>query len=128
MIALSCRGIPMRRLVLLACLATLPGLPARAESPRQALFPGDASCYLRHYSRDHLASHPDQLVTEIAIGPEPGSMEADVLVLRLALYMRGNSDQLRAHAYCDNTGGTLSCALEGDAGRFEIKPTAKGAL
>lgn len=113
----------MRPLLALLCLAT----PALAESPRAALFPTDATCYLRHYTDAHLASHPDQLVREIAIGPEPGSFEADVLVLRVAVWLRGTSGRMMAYGYCENTGGALSCGLEGDAGWLMVEPTAKGA-
>jgi hypothetical protein len=113
----------MRRILPLLLLAT----PALAESPRQALFPSDGSCYLRHYTVDHLASHPDQLVKEITIGPEPGSMEADVLVLRVNVDLRGQPGLLRAYAYCENHRDWLICGLEGDAGRFQLQRTAKGA-
>lgn len=114
----------MRRLLPLLLLAT----PALAESPREALFPSDGACYLRFYDKAHLAQHPDQLVKEIAVGPEPSSMKAGQLVLRVAVSLRGNPEQFRGYAYCDNTGGTLSCGLEGDAGWFQMQPTAKGAL
>lgn len=119
----------MRRSALPLLLAVLPALaaPAFAESPRAALFPTDASCYLRAYDSAHLASHPDQLVKEIALGPEPGSFEADVLVLRVTVRLRGDAELRQADAYCENTGGTLSCGLEGDAGWFQLSPTAKGA-
>ena len=43
--------------------------PALAQSPLDRIFETGSDCYLRSYSRDHLAKHPDQLVTEIAIGP-----------------------------------------------------------
>lgn len=104
----------------------LLALPAQAQSPRDALFPSDGACYLRHYDRAHLTAHPNQLVEEIAIGPEPGSMEADVLVLRLALYLRGRDEQFRAAAYCENDGAGLGCHLEGDAGWFVLEPGPKG--
>lgn len=114
----------MRRLLPLILLAS----PAFAESPRQAMFPTDGSCYLRHYDKAHLAKHPDQLVKDIAVGPEPSSMKAGQLILRVAVSLRGNPEPFLGYAYCDNTGSTLSCGLEGDAGWFQMKPTAKGAL
>ena len=46
----------------------------------------------------------------------------------MAVTLRGNPEHFMGYAYCDNTGGTLSCGLEGDAGWFQMKPTAKGAL
>lgn len=112
------------RLLLAFCLLATPAL---AESPRDALFPSDASCYLRHYTGAHLAKHPNQLVTDIAIGPEPGSFEADVLVVRMQVSLRDHPEILQTAAYCENTGGTLSCGLEGDGGWFQMERTPKGA-
>ncbi|GAB1478325.1 hypothetical protein MASR2M74_08710 [Paracoccaceae bacterium] len=115
----------MRRLALaLSLLAT----PALAESPRAAMFPSDASCYLRHYDKAHLASHPQQQVSEIAIGPQTGSFESDVLSLTVALSLRGVSEIYTRTAYCENTGGSLSCQMEGDAGWFTLTPRKKGAV
>lgn len=105
-----------------------PAVPAMAQSPRQAMFPSDATCYLRQYSRDHLAGHPDQMVTQIAVGPDQGNWESDVLVLRVALYLRGSNERHMGHAYCENTGGALSCGLGGDGGWFTLQPARKGGL
>lgn len=113
---------------LLTAVLILAALPAQAESPRRAMFPSDGSCYLRQYSRDHLAKHPDQLVTQIAIGPANGQAEADVLILHVAVYVRGSDEQYRGNAWCENTGGSLSCNLEGDGGWFSLSPGNKGAL
>ena len=111
------------------CLLALPLLasPALAESPRDALFPSDGSCYLRHYDNAHLAKHPDQLVKDIAIGPDPAGFRSNPMVLRLTVSLRGQSELFLAYAYCENTGGALSCGLEGDAGWFQITKGAKGA-
>ena len=115
----------MRRLALVfGLLAT----PAFAQSPRDAIFPSDASCYLRHYSAGHLASHPQQNVAEIALGPEPATFDAPVLGLRLALYRRGSNTRYEGRAACENTGGALSCQLEGDGGWFTLWPKADGTL
>lgn len=114
----------LRRLFPLLLLAG----PALAESPGEALFPSEISCYRRVYDQAHLARHPDQLAKEIAVGPVPDSMKAGQLVLQVAVSLRGNPEIFLGYAYCDNTGGTLSCGLEGDAGWFQMKPTAKGAL
>jgi hypothetical protein len=115
----------MRRL---AAVLILAALPVAAQTPRQILFPHDGSCYLRQYSREHLATHPDQMVTQIALGPEYGQAEADVLVLRLAVQARGSAERFTASAYCDNAGDSLSCGIEGDGGLFTLTPGRKGAL
>lgn len=103
-------------------------LPAAAEAVRWVMFPSDGACYLRQYSRDHLAANQNQMVTQIAIGPEYGQAEAAVLVLRVAVYVRGSDEQFRGSAYCDTRGGSLSCWLEGDAGQFSLTPAKNGAI
>lgn len=102
--------------------------PASAQSPRDLMFPSDATCYLRHYSAAHLASHPAQRVTQIALGPEPGSRNPMQLTLRLAVSLRGTGEDFLSLAYCENTGGALSCQVEGDSGWFMLKPAAKGGI
>lgn len=112
----------MRLILPLLLLAT----PALAQSPREAMFPSDASCYLRHYDKAHLAKHPDQLVKDIAIGPDPAGFQGRELVLRVLVSLRGQSELMMGYAYCENTGGALSCGMEGDAGWFQLTPNAKG--
>lgn len=111
------------RPVLALCLLASPAL---AESPRDALFPGDEGCYRRDYAAGHLAAHPDQLVREIQLSPDKAVLDARYLVLKVQVRLRGSDDELLASAYCENTGGSLSCGLEGDAGWLTLEPTAKG--
>lgn len=113
----------MRRLALALTLAATPAL---ADSPRAQMFPSDASCYLRQYDDAHLASHPDQMVTMIALGPDQGNWEADVLVLKIAVQLRDSSELFQSYAYCDTEGALLACQLEGDGGGFHLKPHARG--
>lgn len=112
----------MRIRFLLSLLLSAP--PALAESPRAAMFPNQTSCYLRQYSQAHLAGHPDQRVRQIALGPSdaPGRD----LVLRVAVSLRGLQERFVADAYCENTGGSLSCGLEGDGGWFTLTPAKQG--
>lgn len=115
----------MRRFAL---ALTLLATPALAESPRQAMFPSDGSCFLRHYDRAHLAKHPAQKVQEIALGPMSGNFESDVLILTVVVDLIGVDERYTGTAYCDNTGGSLSCQMEGDAGWFTLTPRKKGAV
>jgi hypothetical protein len=101
---------------------------AEARSPRDTMFPRDTSCYLRHYDRAHLARHPGQVVEGIALGPDSGAFEADVLVLRLLVGVRDGGGLARGLAYCENTGGALSCELTQDGGWFTLTPAKGGAL
>ncbi len=102
---------------------TLAATPALAQSPRDTMFPGGEGCYLRNYTRAHLAGHPDQRVTEIALGPwAPGRADPRYLVLTIAVSLRGEPGLLTSAAYCENEADHLFCGLEGDAGSFVLEP------
>lgn len=119
----------MRRLAQDLTLAlTLLATPALADSPRDEMFPSDGSCYLRHYDRAHLAAHPGQNIAEIAIGPLSGAFDARELILNVRITLRGSGNMYSGAAYCENTGGSLSCHLEGDAGWFTLTPRPGGAV
>lgn len=92
------------------------------------MFPGASSCYARTYSKDHLAKHPAQRVTKIAVSPEAGSTDR-YLTLHVNIALRGvPGGQFEAYAYCENEGGHLYCGMEGDAGGFQISPAKGGAI
>lgn len=105
-----------------ALLAFVVSGPAQAE----VILPG--SCYLREYSRQHLAKHPDQMVRMIALGPETGAGEADAPILRVAVMLRGGGEVLTGTAYCDGWGKRMDCGMEGDAGAFLLEPASNGAV
>lgn len=107
---------------LLAALTCAIAFPSQA----QVILPG--SCYLRQYSAAHLAEHPAQTVTLIALGPETGAEEADAPILRLALEVRGGREMFRGTAYCDGWGRRMDCVMEGDAGGFVLEPARDGAV
>lgn len=112
----------MRAFLIVLCLIAAPAL---AESPRAALFPDDRGCFRRAYDAAHLAAHPDQLVKEIRLSPDKPVSDERFLVLAVQILPRG-ADWLLGHAYCENTAGSLSCGMEGDAGWLMLEPTAKG--
>lgn len=103
--------------------------PALALSPQDQMFPDRASCYARSYSKDHLAKHPAQQVTEIAVKPD-FEIADPMLGLRLWLRLRGvPGGTFEGFAYCENEGGsTLYCGLEGDAGAFVVTPAKGGSI
>ncbi|MEZ5798491.1 MAG: hypothetical protein R3D63_14080 [Paracoccaceae bacterium] len=90
------------------------------------IFPTDQSCYRRQYDRAHLASHPDQRVTEIAVGAV--ARDARVVVVNLSLMRRGDREVYLASAYCESRLDHLSCLMEGDAGAFDLSPAKGGKL
>jgi hypothetical protein len=94
-----------------------------------ALFPSDASCYLRQYSAAHLAAHPDQRVTQIALGPWGPAWGKDRdLVLTVAVYLTGDAERYSGAAWCRDAGPYLHCRMEGDAGSFALEAAAGRAL
>lgn len=93
------------------------------------MFAGAADCYARSYSAAHLADHPNQLVTDIALTPDRASPALGELRLILELRLRGLAETLVATAYCDPAPATaLDCKLEGDAGGFTVTPAKGDAL
>ena len=103
-----------------ALFICLGSLAAEAQSPTQQMFPRGDSCYARNYGAAHLAKHPEQRVTRFAISPDFVS-EAPNLALELRLQLRGTTGgAFEAQAICENNGGSIYCAMEGDAGGFQI--------
>lgn len=102
-------------------LAVLAG-PALAQSPTDLMFPSDARCYARKYTADHLARHPEQRVTGMALRPDRQAA-APLLGLWLTVTLRGApGGTFEALAACENIEHTLYCTMEGDAGAFSIEP------
>lgn len=115
----------MRTVLPLAlCLAT----PALAQSPREVLFPSDASCYLRYYNKDHLAKHPSQRVQQIQVGPDQTQWNSEMLVLKIGLDLVNSPEHLLGIAFCEPAGAGLVCGMEGDAGAFQLTPARDGAI
>jgi hypothetical protein len=95
---------------------------------RQELFPRPDSCYARDYDAAHLASHPVQRVTSLALSPDRTAVGEIYLWLWISGTIRGTGDRLEALAACEPIGAYLECSMEGDAGEFSIKPAANGAI
>lgn len=116
----------------LACAAALliaAALPLAAQSPQERVFPGGTTCYARDYSAAHLAGHPQQRVTSIALTPDGGVSPDPRLEVWVTVTLRGQpGEPYMALAVCENTGDTLYCGLEGDAGGFTVEPAKAGAI
>lgn len=113
------------RLMLLFAAATLPAvLPtlADARTVYQTHFAGaeNTGCFVRNYDTAHLAKHPDQWVTSMALTISPLSKGANVPILELFVTRRGDSYYYHVRAYCQTVGDTLSCRLDKDAGAFTV--------
>jgi hypothetical protein len=116
----------MVRLPTLAALV-LAALPAAAQSPTDRFFPTPLSCYARDYTAEHLAGHPQQRASSMALTPL-GRTERFLEVLVTATLRDGPGEPLTALAYCENIDDSLYCTMEGDAGAFSITAARDGAV
>lgn len=109
-------------LVLLPVSAALGG-------PVDRFFPGKSGCYVRNYTSDHLADHPDQRVMGMALIAD-ATIADPMIGLSVGIDLRSvPGGFFEAFAYCEPVGeDRLSCGLEGDAGSFTIAPAKGGAI
>ena len=118
----------MRHLYALMALL-IATAPAMAQSPLEMMFPMAETCYQRVYSKAHLAAHPAQSVTSIAVGrtdvDPQGQGDA---VLAVALTRRGDPETYVALAYCTDQVRTATCLMEADEGTFTLLPHENGGL
>ena len=114
----------------IACTLTgvLAALPAPAQDLRATAFPGPGSCYARDYDAAHLAAHPKQRVTSLAISPDRTAFGERYLWLWIDGTLRGTDDRLEALAACEKIGTRLDCSMEGDAGEFTLRAAANRAI
>ncbi len=108
----------------------LTATPLAAQSPREVIFPSDASCYARDYSAKHLADHPVQRVSSIALTPEGAKVEDPAMQVWVTVTLRDQpGEQLLALAYCQVAdAASMDCKMEGDAGAFTISSAKSGAV
>ena len=101
-----------------------------AQSPREVIFPTDANCYARDYSAQHLADHPAQRVSSMALTPEGAKVEDPAVLVWVTATLRDHpGEQLLAQASCQVADATLmECTMEGDAGAFTIATARNGAV
>ncbi len=103
-------------------------LPLFAQTGATAMFPPEASCFHRQYDTAHLAKHPQQFVSDIALTPAEGQEVSTSLVVDISIKLRGVSDSYIGSAYCEPDALGLSCGMKGDAGAFTLVLRDGGAL
>lgn len=134
----------MRWKLAVAILALL-GTPALAQDARtERIFapfvkaePGARACWRRQYSADHLAQHPDQLVTDIefrlayeVFGPEQGFDEpVHARPFQLLVSRRGDDRRLVAAGDClSQPDGRIFCGIECDGGGVYLRERTQGRI
>ena len=103
-------------------------LPAMGQDMRQRLFPELDSCYARDYDAAHLADHPAQRVTSLALSPDRTAAGEIYLWLWISGTIRSTDDRLEALAACEPIGDLLDCSMEGDAGELSLRPARGSAI
>lgn len=88
---------------------------------------GGSGCFLRQYTGNHLARHPQQMVSMIAIGRTDFVPLSGEQPVRLTVMFR-TGDSASAEAWCREGGPGMVCNAEGDAGTFTLEGRAKGAV
>ena len=111
------------RVLLIATLILATGQMAAAKP----LTNGN-DCFVRSYSKAHLASHPDQLVRYISLSPVPLQAPAGQVLMNLTVNQSGSDYYYSSFVYCREKAAGLACAMEGDAGRFNLEGRTKGQL
>lgn len=109
----------MTSTALAALLSLLPAALA-AQGLVDSHFQPGTDCYRRWYDAAHLAAHPDQRVTEIAVGPWENRFDNGQMILIVEVHLRGDRQTYSGAAYCE-TGKALACRMEGDAGGLTIE-------
>lgn len=119
----------MRHVLAALCIMASP---AFAENVLDSHFGNPAlpssSCFVRSYSNGHLAKHPDQVVTDIAVMVSALSAGGRAPLLDVFVTLRGDRYQYHGLASCKTKGKGLICLLEGDAGAFTLTGENSGAL
>lgn len=113
--------------VSLVTTVTVGARPLEKELP-----PKGKACFERLYDAAHLAAHPKQEVTRIAVTHdrtgETGSEKDAPLYLEVEINVRGKADNFRLGGFCAVQGQALLCTPEWDAGTFTVQAAAGGGL
>ncbi|MDO6963594.1 hypothetical protein [Rhizobium alvei] len=130
---------------MLNCLGMLAGLAAllpaatsaRAESDVERIFghiaaSGEAyACFSRHYTKAHLASHPEQNVTDMLVyvtrqvGPDPYyslNMQVNFRHIRKPFQISGGCSE------SEDGRQTLGCGVECDGGSLAVRVKDESAI
>lgn len=123
-------------------LTLMVGLGLSLALPGQAaeLAFGKDQCFMRTYSKAHLAKNPDQRVTQMRFVHRPSAYNSDQAALSQGLGGRvseqmalidvrfRNARHLKQSVFCTNEGGNRLCGVECDGGRFAYRFKGNGAM
>lgn len=123
-----------------AALVTVAGLVLPLAAQAVELRYGADQCFVRTYTKAHLAKNPAQQVTQIRFVHRPSVYNSDEVVLSQGQGGRvkeqvalvdvrfRNQRHLKQTVYCTNESGTRLCGVECDGGRFAYRFKSNGSM
>jgi hypothetical protein len=84
-------------------------------------------CFTRTYDRQHLARHPDQLITAVKLKIYPSS-GPEHLLFAIQMRRRGEDKTLHNGGYCKEEGSTMRCNIECDGGGVNVMPRSPSTI
>ncbi|MEM7399242.1 MAG: hypothetical protein AAF354_09890 [Pseudomonadota bacterium] len=122
MLALLRPNVALCQACLLGAIALLIALPNQALATD--------GCYAREYSASHLAQHPDQTVTSMALGLRAQKDDPKLFDGAIAVTVRGSDRRRLTVGICEPTGrNSFDCGIECDGGSFQLRPSSrKGSM
>jgi hypothetical protein len=114
----------MKRIQTAAAAAALfaASMPAGALAAAPAM-----GCYARVYDAAHLAAHPKQTVSSLAVALKPLTGQGAYVVTASAVFrIRGKSGRQYVGGDCSRNGDVVRCYMDDDAGEFDAVRTAAG--
>ncbi len=109
------------------CMQAIVLLAAATPFPSAAMAAVSAGCYERSYDAAHMAGHPRQSVTRIAVEVKtPGGVEPYAASASLSARMRGRKTRMYTGGDCMAEGEGLSCAMDDDSGSFLLTQNGGG--
>ena len=122
-------------------LAFLVALPISAESATKqdvvkilGRNPGDAAayaCFTRHYTKKHLATHPDQNVTDMRLFVNRAEGDDVSYTLDMQVDFREQKKPLVLSNYCEpdsDPKGAITCPMDCEGGRIDIRVKNQSAI
>ncbi|MGB3338384.1 MAG: hypothetical protein WBA73_14515 [Devosia sp.] len=119
-----------RVLWMVAPMMAVTSVAAEELSSFVAAQEGAQSCWSRQYSAEHLAAHPNQLVTAMRFTirfDEIVNDNPDFYSFRLEADLRGGQSG-RALGYCSEFERQVSCSVECDGGGVAVSHAADGKV
>lgn len=112
----------MKPLFIVGIAFAMFGFPVQAESILAPMLGSVGDCYYRAYDADHLADHPDQLVTEFSLSHNAEFQDTGAELTLLFGITKRDGNRYEGVGLCVGN----VCGVEGDGGGFTLNPHRDG--